>query len=216
MNRISRLLATAFSALLLLPLTAAAQGGLTASEAFSKAPRKVIPLLDENARLDMIDYFNSNMNNPTDNSYGGKSRILSMTPQDLTAQLTDASLCQLSVLPASGSPLIALITTVATPTPDSRMSVYTSDWSRDVTASVFTKPTLADWLTDEGKKHSDEVEMTVPFLLISYTYDPATSTLTLTNNSAQFLGADVYEPVSGYVLPKIEYRFNGKRFSRLK
>ena len=91
MNRISRLLATAFSALLLLPLTAAAQGGLTASEAFSKAPRKVIPLLDENARLDMIDYFNSNMNNPTDNSYGGKSRILSMTPQDLTAQLTDAS-----------------------------------------------------------------------------------------------------------------------------
>ena len=211
MNRISRLLATAFSALLL-PLTAAAQGGLTASEAFSKAPRKVIPLLDENARLDMIDYFNSNMNNPTNNSYGGKSRILSMTPQDLTAQLTDASRCQLSVLPASGSPLIALITTVATPTPDSRMSVYTSD----VTASVFTKPTLADWLTDEGKKHSDEVEMTVPFLLISYTYDPATSTLTLTNNSAQFLGADVYEPVSGYVLPKIEYRFNGKRFSRLK
>ena len=133
-----------------------------------------------------------------------KERILSMTPQDLTVQLTDASRCQLSVLPASGSPLIALITTVATPTPDSRMSVYTSDWSRDVTPSVFTKPTLADWLTEEGKKHSDEVEMTVPFLLISYTYDPATSTLTLTNNSAQFLGADVYESVSGYVLPKIE------------
>jgi len=204
------------AALICLSFSLAASAEITASDAFAKAPRKVIPLLDENARLDMIDYFNSNMSNSTDNSYGGKSRITSLSPQKLTARLTDASTCQVIVLPAEGGSLIGMITTVATPTPDSRMSVYTSDWSRDVTASAFKKPTLEDWLTPEGKKNSDEVEMTVPFLLISYDYDPDSAVLTLTNNSAKFLGEDVYRTVSSYVLPKIRYKFNGKRFERMK
>lgn len=212
MNRTITSLFLLFSLALSFP----AGARITASEAFSKAPRKVIPMLDENARLDMIDYFNSNMSNTTGNTYGGKSRILSLSPMQLTARMTDASTCQLAVLPAGNSELIALITTVATPTLDSRMSVYSSDWSRDVTAETFTKPTLADWLTHEGKKNSDQVEMTVPFLLISYSYDPETSVLTLTNNSAQFLGEDVYDMVKPYVLPKLEYKFNGKRFVRVK
>ncbi len=205
---------SALLAVMISPLSLPAQ--LTASEAFSKAPRKVMPLLDENARLDMIDYFNSNMSNATENSYGGKSRITELSPKQLSARLTDASTCQVSILPGASGELIALITTVATPTPDSRMSVYSSDWTRDVTAATFTKPTLADWLTAEGKKNSDVVEMTVPFLLIGYSYDPDTSILTLTNNSDKFLGQDIYATVSSYVLPQIQYKFNGKRFERLK
>ncbi len=30
---------------------------ITATDAFTSAPRKVLPLLDTNARLDMVDYF---------------------------------------------------------------------------------------------------------------------------------------------------------------
>ncbi len=193
-----------------------AQAQITSTQAFSTAPRKVLPLLSEDTRLDMIDYYNSNMTTASDNDLGGRSRITSLSPEQLTVQLTDANTCQLSVLPGSKNQLIALITTVKSPTPDSRMAVYLPDWSRDVTSTVFTKPKLADWLTDEGRKHLDEVEVTVPFLLISYSYDPATSTLTLTNNAAQFLGKEVYDTVSAYMLPKIDYKFNGQRFQRVK
>ena len=38
-------------------LTAASAWALTASEAFTSAPRSVFPLLDNNTRLDMVDYF---------------------------------------------------------------------------------------------------------------------------------------------------------------
>lgn len=201
-------------ALLAAVMPAAAQ--ITATQAFTTAPRKVLPLLNENTRLDMIDYFNSNMTNTSENTYGGRSRITSLSPEQITASLTDASTCQVAVLPDGKDGLIAFITTVASPAPDSRMSVYSSDWSRDVTGSVFRKPKLADWLTADGKKHQAEVEMTIPFLLISYTYDPATRTLTLTNNARQFLGDDVYQTVSSYISPSLQYKFNGSRFEPVK
>ncbi|MCM1348228.1 MAG: DUF3256 family protein [Firmicutes bacterium] len=213
MNTIRKLMATALLTALA-ALGASAQK--TATEAFSTAPRKVMPMLDESTRLDMIDYYNANMDTPSENAYGGKSRITSMSPEQLTVQMTDATRVQIIVLPDGKQGLIGVITTVASPTPDSRLSVYSGDWSRDLTASTFTKPVLTDWLTDAGRKNMSEVELTVPFLLISYTYDPQTKTLTLTNNAREFLGDDVYADISSYLLGKINYRFNGKRFEKVK
>lgn len=189
---------------------------VTAADAFTSAPRKVMPMLDENTRLDMVDYFNSGMSTTSANNLNGRSRITALSPDQLTVSLTDASTCNVIVLPGEQNPMLALITTVATPAPDSRMSVFTADWKRDVTPSVFAKPTLADWLTPAGKKNMAEVEATVPFLLIGYVYDPATATLTLTNNAAGFLGEDVYETVAEYIQPQLVYKFNGKRFNLVK
>lgn len=180
---------------------------ITATDAFTTAPRKVLPLLDNNARLDMVDYFNSNMTTGTGNAYGGKSRITAISPEKVTVAMTDASTWDFIVLPGK-TPMIAVITTVATPAPDSRMTVYSQDWSRDMTAQVFKKPTLDMWLTPEGKKNRQEVEMNVPFMLVSYSYDPATQTLTLTNNVRQFAGDEVYAMVEKYLLPKLTYRYN--------
>lgn len=189
---------------------------ITAADAFTSAPRKVMPMLDENTRLDMVDYFNNGMSTTSANNLNGRSRITAMSPDQLTVAMTDASTCNVIVLPGEQDPMLALITTVVTPAPDSRMSVYTSGWTRDITPSAFTKPTLADWLTPAGKKNMAEVEATVPFLLISYVYDPATATLTLTNNAKEFLGDDVYATVAQYILPKLVYKFNGKRFNLVK
>jgi len=212
MSRLSKILTAAIVAL---AAVTASSAEITSTQAFSTAPRKVMPLLDENARLDMIDYYNSNMSNSTENSYGGQSRILSLSAESLTAQLTDATRCQIAVLPDGKEGLIAIITTVATPAPDSNISIYTPDWMRNVTSSIFAKPVFADWLTTEGKKHSREVETTVPFLLVNYSYDPATLTLTLTNNAEEFLGKETYAPISGYIKDKLSYKFNGKKFVKI-
>lgn len=203
-------------AMLLIAAAQPAEARITATEAFTGAPRKVMPMLDETARLDMVDYYNSGMATTTANQFNGRSRITSISPDQVSVALTDASTCDVIVLHGEQNPMLALITTVATPAPDSRMSVFTSDWSRELTGSVFTKPSLSDWLTPEGKKNQAEVEMTVPFLLVSYSYDPDTATLTLTNNAAQFLGDDVYQTVASYILPKLVYKFNGKRFVAVK
>lgn len=187
---------------------------LTAAKVFADAPQSLFPLIDRNTRLDMIDYFNSGMETPSANNLGGKSRITAMTPQSIDIEMTDASTYGIALLPAGSDTLVAVINTVATPAPDSRLSIYSRDCQTNLTSRTFKRPGLADWLTDEGRKNSSEVEALVPFLLISYAYDPATSTLTMTNNTGQFLSADVYELVEDYLLPSLTYRWNGKKFER--
>lgn len=188
---------------------------MTAADALKTIPDKLMPLLDKNTRLDMIDYYNSGSSTPSKNAMAGKSRILSLTPDHAVIELTSASSCEIAILPAGNDTLIALVNTVATPAPDSKLKIYTSDWSNDVTDKVFVAPTIDDWLTDEGKKNIDEVETMVPFMLAGGTFsnDGGTQYL-LTNKIAQFLTEEVYKPMSSYFKPSITYKWNGKKLSK--
>lgn len=184
----------------------------TASKAFVDAPRHVLPLLDRNARLDMLDYFNGGLSTKTSNKLNGSSAVTAVSPQLVSVQMTDASTCDIAVLPAKTDTLVAVISTVATPAPDSKMTVYSSDFNRDLTTSVFARPVLKDWITDGSSLST--VEAMVPFLLISYSYNPATATLTLTNNTRSFLSEDVYSIVEPYLKKELIYKWNGKKFAR--
>lgn len=186
---------------------------LTARQAFTEAPQSVFPLLNLDARLDMIDYFESGMANTSKNAMEGQSRITAMTPDKVSISMSEASDYELCLLPtADGDTAIAVIATVATPAPDSRMSVYSKDWSKNLTSGAFSKPVLSDWLSEEGKERAAEVEGLVPFLLISYSYDPASGVLTLTNNTGRFLSSDIYEIVKPCLKDSITYKWNGKQF----
>ena len=73
-------------------------------------------------------------------------------------------------------------------------------------------PGWKEWLTPEGKAHQDEVEMQVPFMLVSYKYDPASKNLVLTNNLSKFLDKELYESISSYLMPQLVYAWNGTKF----
>lgn len=193
-------------------LLSGAMAYASAPQAFVNAPKEVFPLIDRITRMDMIEYFKSGMATPSSNNVNGKSRITGLSPESLSVEMSGASDYQLAMIPAGSDSIIALITTVKSPASDSRIEFFAKDWSRMSDASVFTRPELTDWLTPEGRKNSDDVTAFVPFLLVSYSYDPASQTLTLTNNTAKFLSADVYEIVSGYLKPQLVYRWNGKKF----
>lgn len=208
--KLSRFFAVAFMLLL-------GAGGvfaqLTASRAFAEAPQSVFPLLDHNTRLDMIDYFNSGMTTASKNNMDGKSRITALTPNKVEISMTDASSYELALLPtANGDSVIALITTVATPAPDSQMAIFSKDWSKNITNGIFTKPVLADWLTDEGKDDIGEVEGIVPFMLVSYSYNPDSQQLEVTNNTAKFMSPELYELVAPSLKKSMVFRWNGKKF----
>lgn len=186
------------------------------ADAFKTAPSGLLPLLAKNTRLDMIDYFNSGMDTPSKNELGGNSRIESMTDESIILTVSSASKAQLATLPYGNETLVAFISTVETPASDSKMSVFTFDWSQDLTEKTFKEPEIKDWLTAEGKKKDSEVEAMMPFMLVAYSYDPATKILTLTNNSASFISDDVYKIVSPYIKKQLTYRWNGKKFEPVK
>lgn len=188
---------------------------ITASQAFVDAPQEIFPLLDKNTRLDMVDYFNNGMATQSSNKINGRSRITALTPQSLSVEMSAASDYQLALLPLGNDTLKAVITTVKTPAPDSRVDFFDSNWDRKPDGAYFVKPKMDDWLTDAGRKNAADVSAFVPFLLISYIYDPATGLLTLTNNTKDFLSADIYEIVGPYLEPYLTYKWNGKKFVKV-
>lgn len=189
--------------------------GFTASEAFAGAPNSLFPLLEPNTRLDMIDYYTSGSSTASTNRLNGKSRITTLTPLKADIEMTDASSYSLFLLPAGSDTVVGLISTVATPTPDSRLNLFNRQWA-DITAKGFKAPVLDDWYTDEGKKHTDEVETMVPFLLTSYSYNPATGMLTITNTTEKFLSSDLYDTVRPYLRSSLAYKWDGKKFNPQK
>lgn len=197
---------------LLMGVPVAAAQGLQAGDAFASAPASVFPLLDRNARLDMLDYYNNNMTTPTANNLDGRSAITSMTPSDITVRLTDSSTAQLVLLNAGSDTIMAVISTVATPGLDSSISFYDSAWRPLDTAAYFTKPGWKDWLNPGGDLAT--VTAMTPFMLASYVYDPATSSLTLTNNLGKFMDPDLYETISPSLRPTLTYTWTGKKFAK--
>lgn len=189
--------------------------GFSASEAFVGAPKNLFPLLEHNTRLDMIDYYNSGSTTASTNRLNGKSRLTALTPDKIDIEMTDASSYSIFVIPAASDTIIGLISTVATPTPDSRLNLFNKQWT-DITANSFKTPELSEWLTPEGKAHEGEVETTVPFLLTSYSYDPATKTLTITNTTENFLSDDLYDMVRPYLRQSLVYKWDNKKFTLQK
>lgn len=209
------IIAITISAATLLPTDASAADPAVV-EAFKSAPKTVIPLLPQSKRLDMLDYYNSGLETPSVNLINGNSRITDMTERTISIDLTPASTLQIIALPAANKEYVALISTLATPAPDSKLTIYTDDWKQNVTDRLFRSPEISDWLTAEGRKNADRVEMSLPFMLVSYGFDPATQTLTLTNNSASFLASEVYEEIEPLMLKELVYRWNGKKFEAAK
>lgn len=211
--KVIKIITSAFAAVLLFVPGAHAQ--LTAAKAFADVPKTVFPLLDRNVRLDMIDYFNGGMSTASTNALHGKSRIIALTPVDMKISMTDASSYQLVLLPAANDTIIALIKTVATPAHDSHITFYSRAWI-PLDGNIFSAPSLNDWLTPAAKKNGSDVSAMIPFMLSEYVYDPATLTLTLTNNLSEFLSPDVYSLIDSNLQKSMVYRWDGKRMNPVK
>ncbi len=202
--------AAAVALLLVTALQAGAQ--LTASSAFVSAPNAVFPLLDRNTRLDMIDFFNSGSSSPSRNALYGSSRILSLSPKKMEIEMTSASKAEIMTLKAGNDSVIALVSTVMTPTPDSKINFYLKDWATDITGRMFAAPQLDDWLTESGRKNRDMVEAMVPFVLSSYSFEPESGNLVLTSHVEEFLSPEVYAEISDYMVNSLTYKLAGGKY----
>lgn len=198
-----------------LAATALSSWAITATEAFTTAPNTVFPLLEKNTRLDMVDYFNSGLASASSNKLDGKTSITLLSDSDIRFTMSSSSAYQIAILPSKDGDIIALIETVATPAPDSNISFYTAEWS-SIDKPLFNEPGVSDWLTADGRDNSSMVESLVPFMLVSYNYDPATKSLILRNNVKQFLGEEMYSMIDGYLCDTLVYTWNGKRFELKK
>ncbi|MDO4319071.1 MAG: DUF3256 family protein [Bacteroidales bacterium] len=186
----------------------------TAGEIFASAPDRVIKMLPQSTRLDMLDYYHYGSDKASMNAFGGDARVLSESTSDLHWQTSDRANMQLAVLTAGKDTVVAVVETLLTPVPDSRIEFYDSDWHA-VKAPV-KMPVRADWLTDEGRRHADELEVVLPFDFVEARFDLDEGRLILTNNARSYLTADEYERIEPWIRPQLVYSISGTGIKAVK
>lgn len=185
-----------------------------AAHAFKTAPVSVLPTIDQTARMDMIDYYLSNMAVGTNNLLGGKSRVTGMDPMVIDVALSSSADCRIALLPLQqGDTAIIVVHTVRTPTPDSRMAIYSRDWSTNLTEKFFAQPSLKTWLNKDGLKNATEVETDLPFILSAYDFNPYSLTLKITTDPKSYISEEAFARIEPLLKPSLSYRWDGKKFN---
>lgn len=203
----------ALSVMLLATLSAHAR--LTASHAFATAPRQVFPMLTDLTRLDMIDYYASGTHTASRNLLEGESRILEMSPMQMKVKMSDVSTYTITILPAGRDSVIAVTADILTPVSDGYLTLYSRDWE-PLGEKLFRPPHLVEWLKPSARKDMTDIENIIPFVPATYTIDPSTQTLTLTQNVAPLIPAEDYDKIKEYMRPSLRYRWTGSKMSPVK
>jgi hypothetical protein len=194
--------------------SATAHADYTATDAFVRMPRALMPLLPHSQRLDMVDYFNSGFADHREaNSLGGSAGVTAISATQLTVQLTAVSRMELTLLPCKNDTIIAVVETIDTPTPDSSVRFFNARWQP---MELLSEPAVADWLTADGRKRAAEVAQTVPFMLASAEFSADGTRLTFTNNVAQWVGKESYNAVADCLRQTLTYTWNGRKFQLSK
>lgn len=183
--------------------------------AFIAMPSEIAPLISEYAKLDMIDYFESDMETATANVLDGMMRLTELTPGHIAAELGTAQLLDVYLLPSGADTLAMYISTFTLPVADSHINIVNSD-TVDITARVFKAPGFRDWLSPQGKKQRKYVESELPYVNAVCLYSPDSEVLTLEFCYPANLSQEVMSKLDPLLLPELRYKWTGKKFTPLK
>lgn len=188
-------------------------GARTAADFFAQAPVSVLPLLQTNTRLDMLDYFNSGMDTPSSNTLGGRSRITALSDAAVTIELSRDATVQMAVIPTGRDTVVAVVETVLTPVADSRVKLYSAaDWSPLPAPAM---PGVEQFAFPERRKELSKADMP-PYLFVRAEYEPEKGVFRFTDTTpAYYTGSDRPEGLD-LLRSNIEMRLARGRFAEVK
>jgi hypothetical protein len=190
--------------------TAVAQQQLPAARAFAAAPDSIFPVLTTNTRLDMLDYFHSNIARPSTNRLKGQSQILSEDSLQITIDISPSVDVQLALIPQKSDTLYAVIQTTAMPVKDSEVRFFDKKWSQLKTAPLTIG--IDQWLTKTDKETREDILNELPFILATAEFNSADRSITFTNNMGEYYTKSDRPKWFGNLREILVYIFDGKKF----
>lgn len=184
----------------------------TAADFFISAPDEILPLLPQNTRLDMLDYFSSGLPTPSPNATRGQARIMLNEPSKLQAVLSRDSNIQFALIPGGRDTVVAVIETVLTPVADSSVSFYDTSWRPLEIVMPSVEP--LDFVPAALKKEAAKAEMPdVAFGTVEF--NPETGCLTVNNTTAGYYAEQDRPDGLALMSTSIKYVLSGNRLRKI-
>lgn len=205
-----------FLSALLMLIAAGAYGQITPTSALTTLPDRLYPYMSQSSMLDMNDYYHNGITRPMVNLLSDTVRLVSMTDCMATMSVGSDTL-SVVVLPKGKKQIIMTITTLGVPEPDSEIKFFDNMWQPVDADRLITLPGRRQWFEGLGRNDYAQISQTVPFVIYSATFDPATSILSLTPHlSGRYVEPLSLDEMTDKIRPVIRYKWNGKRFVKVK
>lgn len=99
-------------------------------EIWTSLPDSLLPYVDQNHRLEMVEFIDMHLRGDVDNLFGGKSEMDTISSDYIGLTLTPSSVMQIKRLPvAGGDSLLCMVKTWKGPAAESTVTFYHQDWS---------------------------------------------------------------------------------------
>ncbi|MBR1794221.1 MAG: DUF3256 family protein [Bacteroidales bacterium] len=112
----------------LLWAAACCAGAAPIDSLFVNAPQAVLPLLDRNARLNLLDFYHAGMAARAENRLGGEARLLELSDVHLVLSPVEGSRWELVRVPWRGDSAVVCLHTLSLPAEDTRVRLFSEDW----------------------------------------------------------------------------------------
>ena len=176
-------------------------------------------MLTRTNRLDLVDYYNSGQKVAMANNLAGESRFIELDSTFLKLQTSGSKVLEMSMMTAGKDTVIAVIETVMTPVPDSRITFWNTQWQQYVRTSTFFKaPTIDDFIVRKMPRElRNDLQDAMIFPLIQLTFKGERhDTIEATHGLEQFLEPNEYKRYAGYLKPSLSYTVKGTKIKLMK
>ena len=188
----------------------------TIRDFFASEPDDIFITVPHTARLDLMDYYDSGQRVEMYNLLGSNTQLLELDNTYFKISTSESRTVEVLMLPYSRrDTILAVIETVLTPVPDSRLRFFNSNWVQLSSIKPLKKmPTLDDFfLPTASKGKRKELTERLPFTLLEMTFSGERhDTLTVKHGLQQFLSRDEFAQFSPYLRPTLTYRIQGAKF----
>lgn len=185
----------------------------TIAEIFTSKSNPLFPSLEENDRLDMIDYYQAGQTRDMTSGEIGTSAISSMTDDYIAVKVSNCMTIEIRQLQCGSDTILLVAKTLKTPAKDSTLEIYDSLWNKLDSNKYIGLPRIEDFIKPGANKKQILKEIEFPLVEISIAEKDK---IIFTQTLEDYMSQEAYKAISSMLVKSITYTWNGKKFAIAK